>query len=657
MSDHRGAQSRPDRVAGPVGMRGRPARSVVLVGVMAVLTAAAVVFGAGPAVASPPATVSMGSVVVPAPMRNTTVKVPITLSRPQASDVYVSWQVSGGSLGVDYAAPKGTKTTRIPAGRTRGFASVKLYGMYSGRYFFPPPLTITITGVSGAPVGVGTPSGVLEVRAEDKPPAAISIGSVSVFEGDHAKPQTVSVPIVFTEFWDYPPGTEVQVTWQVTPVSATPGVDYKAPTMPKTTTIKSGYRGFATVAVLGDVAQEGDEVFEVTILSATAVPTPPPPPGCEHCHPEDITILNGTGTVTILDDDAGTANLKAWGFNGFGSLGLGDTTDRYVPAPVGTNPDWQRISVGQGSVLAIDGDGSLWGWGHNWMGQLGTGDTDNRLTPTQVGSDTDWVAVDQSSLHVLALKSDGSLWAWGANGRGQLGTGDTDDRLTPTQVGTDTDWVAVSAGAGFSLALKADGSLWSWGENSFGQLGLGDLDDRSVPTRVGLDEGWVDISASPNGSHAFARKPDGTLWAWGYNEDGELGLGDSAPHLEPTPLGSESDWADVEASDSGGFALKADGTLWAWGANNFVGQLGVGDTSGRGVPTQVGTDTDWVTVAPGASHTLALKADGTLWVWGGNYVGQLGLGDFENRLSPTMAGSATWQAVAAGDGFSLGLSS
>ena len=124
-------------------------------------------------------------------------------------------------------------------------------------------------------------------------------------------------------------------------------------------------------------------------------------------------------------------------------------------------------------------------------------------------------------------------------------------------------------------------------------------------------------------------KTDGTLWAWGYNNDGELGLGNNTNTNVPTQVGEGTSWASVATGALHTLAVKTDGTLWAWGYN-YSGQLGLGN-NGRGtdknVPTQVGEGTDWASVAAGASHTLAVNTDGTLWAWGYNNEGELGLGN------------------------------
>jgi alpha-tubulin suppressor-like RCC1 family protein len=348
--------------------------------------------------------------------------------------------------------------------------------------------------------------------------------------------------------------------------------------------------------------------------------------------------------------------LWAWGYNSSGQLGLGNTTNRSTPTQVGTSTDWIAIAAGGYHSLALKRDGTLWVWGRNDFGQLGLGDTTNRSTPTQVGTSTDWIAIAAGGYHSLALKRDGTLWAWGRNDFGQLGFPFT----RPHLVNQDTDWsIATStitstiSVSNHFMALKQNGTLWAWGNNSSGQLGLGNTTNRSTPTQVGTSTDWIAIAAGD--SHSLALKRDGTLWAWGYNYYGQLGLGDYNNRSTPTQVGTSTDWIAIAAGDFHSLALKRDGTLWAWGYN-YYGQLGLGNTTNRSTPTQVGTSTDWIAIAAGAFHSLALKRDGTLWAWGYNSSGQLGLGNTTNRSTPTQVGTSTdWIAIAAGGYHSLAL--
>jgi hypothetical protein len=142
------------------------------------------------------------------------------------------------------------------------------------------------------------------------------------------------------------------------------------------------------------------------------------------------------------------------------------------------------VSGGEPHSLGLRSNDTLWAWGFNGDGQLGLGDTTDRNIPIQVGNSTNWMAASAGFYHTLGLHSDGTLWTWGGNNVGQLGLGDTTDRNVPTQVGSTTNWVGVSAGRTHTLGLHSDGTLWAWGENDSGRLGLGDTTDRWSPNQV-----------------------------------------------------------------------------------------------------------------------------------------------------------------------------
>jgi len=252
------------------------------------------------------------------------------------------------------------------------------------------------------------------------------------------------------------------------------------------------------------------------------------------------------------------------------------------------------------------------------------------------------------TLHTVTLKGDGSLWAWGNNDYGQLGDGTVVDRWSPLQLGTDTGWsqIGASSGGSHTIALKRDGTLWAWGENDYGQLGDGTFIDRRSPVQTGADTDWTRISAG--GFHTMALKSDGTLWAWGHNDYGELGDGTFIDRRSPVQTGADTDWAQISAGGHHTIALKSDGTLWAWGYNSS-GQVGDGTVVDRRSPVQIGTDTDWTRIFAGGFHNMALKSDGTLWAWGRNSEGQLGDGTFIGRNSPVQIGAdIDWAQISAG---------
>jgi len=248
-------------------------------------------------------------------------------------------------------------------------------------------------------------------------------------------------------------------------------------------------------------------------------------------------------------------------------------------------------------------------------------------------------AMAAGNSHTVALKSDGTLWAWGYNLFGQLGDGTTNNRSYPVQVSSFKDVKAVAVGSGYTVALKNDGTLWTWGYNGFGQLGDGTTNNRSYPVQVKNADNspFKDVKAVAVGyTYTLALKTDGTLWAWGWNASGQLGDGTSGmggttadkrypvqvKNADSTPF---TDVKSVAAGNSYTVALKNDGTLWAWGDNGF-GQLGLGDTADRYSPVRLGEAADLVGVYGGFYFSTALRRSGMLWTWGQNDDGQLGNG-------------------------------
>lgn len=224
------------------------------------------------------------------------------------------------------------------------------------------------------------------------------------------------------------------------------------------------------------------------------------------------------------------------------------------------------------------------------------------------------------------------------------------------QVSAQVVWDKVSAGGEFSLGLRSDGTLWSWGFNGSGQLGIGTTSlvvYQTTPVQVGTDNDWLEISAG--GYHSLALKSDGTLWVWGFNMYGGLGNGGTVDTNLPVQITEENDWLTVEAGQVHSFAIKQDGTLWGWGYGGF-GQLGLGNDEDVAIPTQIGEDNDWSQIIAGGAHTLALKNDGSLWGWGVNGNGQLGDGMNSTTLFiPTHIGTDTWEQISAGYEYSAGI--
>jgi len=349
-------------------------------------------------------------------------------------------------------------------------------------------------------------------------------------------------------------------------------------------------------------------------------------------------------------------SLYGWGYNFFGNLGLGNTTYYSSPKQIGALTNWSALSVGQQYTLAVKTDGTLWAWGRNPSGQLGDGTTTNRSSPVQIGALTNWSKVCAGrSGESFAIKTDGTLWSWGTNARGQLGLGNTTYYSSPKQIGALTSWASLSTNGVDECcgAVKTDGTLWVWGRNSAGELGLGNRTYYSSPKQLGALTNWSKIQMS--NSISFAIKTDGTLWSWGSGGSGQLGLGNTTYYSSPKQVGSLTNWSTISASYFGPFSIKTDGTLWGWG-NGTVGRLGLNNRTSYSSPKQIGALTTWALSNAGDSVSLAVKTDGTLWMWGDNSNGALGLGNTTNYSSPKQVGSSTnWLRASTGGLFTIAL--
>lgn len=482
---------------------------------------------------------------------------------------------------------------------------------------------------------------------------------------------------------------------------------------------------------------------------------------------------NAQSSLAVRSDNT----LWAWGRNNNGQLGLniaaGSTVARSSPVQVGTLANWSKVFLSGTSAFAIKTDGTLWAWGLNSNGQLGINNSLDRSSPVQVGALTNWTyvmaqgsagngflnsnnqafacgaagtwgndvrrsspvqvsgtyaqqpigalyyqdakgivqywsifaltssnqltlwgrgdstAISNFVLTVPALfagdsttnwtdvaaggytfwgiRSDGTLWSCGNNGGGGLGVNiaGTIDKSSPVQVGSLTNWKNIWGGGTstnpYAVAIKTDGTLWAWGNNNSGQLGDNTVIDKSSPIQVGALTNWSLVGATQNTTAAI--KTDGTLWTWGANTDGLLGLQISAStgyRSSPVQVGGLT-WKSISTGGTNFLAVRSDGTLWAWGSNSD-GQLGinqgVASVPGRSSPVQVGTLTNWATAFTTSISSFAIKTDGTLWAWGYNQGGRLGDGTIINRSSPVQIGSlTTWTYVGGGNGPTVAIQS
>jgi len=353
--------------------------------------------------------------------------------------------------------------------------------------------------------------------------------------------------------------------------------------------------------------------------------------------------------------------LWMWGANQVGWSGNTAASQYSSPVQV-SGTDWATVRAGQASVFSVKTNGTLWSWGANQYGQLGQNQgapypskTAWYSSPTQVGSGTDWGKTNKhinAGVMVQVIKTDGTLWTWGnSQNQGNLGLNNQTQYSSPTQVGTDTTWSDCSGSCHqTAMVIKTDGTLWSWGDGYYGQLGLneaGASNDYSSPMQIGTDTTWSKAFNNGPGQATLGLKTNGTLWVWGNNINGQLGLNqthNTAHRSSPTQIPG-TDWSHVSSGAYGGgeflMAQKTNGTMWVWG-NNAEGQLGQNNVVALSSPTQVpGT---WDNSQLSQKKVFGFKTDGTLWSWGYDWQGNLGLnggGNPGRRSSPTQVGTAT----------------
>lgn len=365
-----------------------------------------------------------------------------------------------------------------------------------------------------------------------------------------------------------------------------------------------------------------------------------------------------------------TQEMYTWGRNLYGEFGDGTATDansagatrRSSPVQMGSISDWTDISIDT-QAMGVTQSGKLYGWGDGRNGAIGNNSvTENNLTASQIGSLTNWSKVSCQDNWTLMLKTDGTAWATGVNSDGRLGNSSTINRSSPVQVAGITNFAQISAGEDTGYGITTSNTLYAWGGNDDGEAGINttapDFRELSSPVQVGSDTDWDLVSGG--GEFAVAIRTDGTMWSWGRNSFGKLGL-NLNPIVEkssPTQIGSLSTWSTVGANNDCCLAVKTDGTLWAWGRNN-QGQLMLGDTANRSSPVQVGALTNWqeAYTSTAGNHSFAIKTDGTLWAAGFNDDGRLGDNTAEApRSSPVQIGSDTdWVLAAAGGAASAGI--
>ena len=362
--------------------------------------------------------------------------------------------------------------------------------------------------------------------------------------------------------------------------------------------------------------------------------------------------------------------IFTWGYNYYGQLGDGTTTDRSIPTEITSQFNlWPgetitQVSLGSGHSSAITTSGRIFAWGRNDFGQLGDGTTTNKSVPTEITCqfsllpEETIVQVSFGHSHSSAITSNGRIFTWGKNYYGQLGDGTTIDKSTPTEITSqfsllkDETIFQVSLSYYHSSAITSNGRIFTWGSNSFGQLGDGTTIDKSVPTEITqqfpLSEKETLTQVSLGDYHSSAITSEGRIFAWGYNSSGQLGDGTTTNKSTPTEITSqfglllEETIAQVSLGVVHSSAITSSGRVFTWGDNGY-GQLGDGTIIDKSIPTEITSqfsllpEETIIKVFLGGNHSSAITGSGRILTWGRNEFGQLGDGTTINKYIPNLA--------------------
>ncbi|KAG8373675.1 hypothetical protein BUALT_Bualt11G0049300 [Buddleja alternifolia] len=314
--------------------------------------------------------------------------------------------------------------------------------------------------------------------------------------------------------------------------------------------------------------------------------------------PTQLSALDGLEIVSVTcGADHTTAYSQSqmqaysWGWGDFGRLGHGNSSDLFSPQPIKALGGLRikQIACGDSHCLAVTMEGEVRSWGRNQNGQLGLGTTEDSLVPQKIGAfqDISVKMVAAGAEHTAAVTEDGELYGWGWGRYGNLGLGDRNDRSVPVKVSAvqGEKMVVVACGWRHTISVSSSGSLYTYGWSKYGQLGHGDFEDHLIPHKLqALCENSIS-QISGGWRHTMARTSDGKLYGWGWNKFGQVGVGDNIDHCSPVQVKFPLDQkiVDISCGWRHTLAVTERQNLFSWGRGTN-GQLGHGDSIDRNVP-------------------------------------------------------------------------
>ena len=381
-----------------------------------------------------------------------------------------------------------------------------------------------------------------------------------------------------------------------------------------------------------------------------------------------MALPSAAAATSVTPPPPVTSNAYAWGRAANGQLGTGSTTGQtspvLVPLPVGVT--LTQIAASGYSSFGIGSDGNAYAWGDNSVGVLGVGDRAPRTTATRIKVPTGVILtrLSAASRNCVATGSDGMTYTWGDNSLGASGTGSAaNDYTSPTPVSLPPGVTLTRVVAGESFCLGLSGvAAYAWGLNNAGQLGDGSgMYTQHLPVQVAVPVGVTFTSVAVGFQHSLATGSDGSTYAWGDNSYGELGNGGGTYQPTPVKVVTPTGVAFISIAAGGNhcLALGDDGKTYAWGRNDN-GQLGDGTTTDRllPVPVTVPALVSLSGLVAGRSQSFGIGSDGNAYAWGDNSQGETGDGTTTEHHIPTPVSTPVgdqFTSLASGFLHSLGL--
>jgi hypothetical protein len=354
-------------------------------------------------------------------------------------------------------------------------------------------------------------------------------------------------------------------------------------------------------------------------------------------------VIAGGGSCGMTE----SGNVYCWGRNSIGLLGTSPIVESSKPVRVPVSSAVKELTVGSNHVCALANSGEVICWGGNRFGELGAGPGGEvcdagppqwlcRRSPAPTSGSVKFNAIEGRGLHSCALSETGQAFCWGMNPSGQLGyaSGElchwdyaTPCSTIPREVSGAHSFAAVRVGGSASCGIKTDRTVWCWGHNGAGNLGIIGADTIRVPTRLDNAPPLVDLSLSVDGSHSCGITTDGTAYCWGDNSRGQLGTGDRLASPTPRLVQTSEKFLSITAGYLHTCGVTVNGAILCWGIT-WYGRMGNGQpgsaSEGINIPSPAATTALFKSVSAGFSHTCAVSVSGDVYCWGQANAGQAG---------------------------------